>query len=241
MSAAELVPVALTVLAASVVQGMTGFAFALVAMGILPALIGLRDAIVLLMVLGIAGNLIQLAVLRGGWDRRDLVYLWLGAGVGLPLGVAVQARELPGLARILGLVLATYSLWQWRRRPTPRGPRHAAGGIAAGALGGLLGGALGTSGPPIVIWGQLRQWSPDRARATQVAYFATTGAVQLGLYARGDMVAPAVLTAAGGLLPVLVAGLFGGMWIGRRLDARRFRQVVLVILLVLGVRLVIAG
>ena len=40
-----------------------------------------------------------------------------------------------------------------------------------GFFAGILGGAYNTNGPPVVIYGSLRKWSPATFRATLQGYF----------------------------------------------------------------------
>src|ERR1700739_3270567 len=44
-------------------------------------------------------------------------------------------------------------------------------GWVFGFVAGILGGAYGVNGPPLVIYGSLRRWSPEHFRATLQGYF----------------------------------------------------------------------
>ena len=100
--------------------------------------------------------------------------LVLAAAAGTPLGLwflkgAHDAAVQIVLASVIG-AFAAYSLLRPRRH-------HVRGGIStavAGFCAGVLGGAYNTNGPPIVIYGSLRGWEPERFKATLQGFFLPT-------------------------------------------------------------------
>src|SRR6266481_2734540 len=74
---------------------------------------------------------------------------------------------------VLGLVLVGYGVYNLL---TPRAPylQHEKYAFPFGFIAGILGGAYNTSGPPVVIYGTLRRWSPEYFRATMQCYFFFT-------------------------------------------------------------------
>lgn len=241
---------ALAVLFAATIQGMVGFAFALVSMGLLPQLLGggpdgLRQAVCVTMVLGNIGNLMQVAQYRRQLSLTNIGPLLAGAAIGLPYGVSLQARGTPGLVQGLGAVLIAFSAYQLvsqlRGGEPTRTPIATGWGYLAGLAGGVLGGALGTSGPPIVIYCALRRWDPDVVRGTQVSYFAISGAAQIALYAHRGLLDGPTLIGSLALLPVVPVGLWLGWRLTQGLDATGFRRLVLVLLALLGARLIASG
>lgn len=90
---------------------------------------------------------------------------------GIPLGLLLLDSGHQRVARaLLGLVIAGFSCWSLARRH-PIALRHDSRALlaACGFSAGVLGGAYGMNGPPLVIYGSLRQWSPQQFRATQQA------------------------------------------------------------------------
>ena len=52
----------------------------------------------------------------------------------------------------------------------------------AGFLAGVLGGAYGMNGPPLVVYGAMRRWSPQHIRATLQGYFLPASIVAMAGY-----------------------------------------------------------
>ena len=58
--------------------------------------------------------------------------------------------------------------------------------FVCGFLSGIFGGAYGLNGPPLVVYGNLRQWSAKYFRATLQAYFLPVSLLSvIGYYAKG--------------------------------------------------------
>ena len=75
---------------------------------------------------------------------------------------------------MLGLVLVAFGLYNIIRPklPTPGSEKLS---YVFGFVAGILGGAYNTNGPPAVIYGALRDWSPESYRATLQEYFISDG------------------------------------------------------------------
>ena len=117
------------------------------------------------------------------------------------------------------------------------------GGTAAdagiGILNGALGGATGFAGIVATIWCQVRGWPKDQQRAVfqpvAVGIFAMT-ALWIGL--QGAWTAETIRLFLFGL-PVLLAGTWIGLKLYGYLDEARFRQVVVVCVLISGAVLIL--
>jgi uncharacterized membrane protein YfcA len=103
-----------------------------------------------------------------------------------------------------------------------------------GFVAGIFGGAYGMNGPPLVIYGSLRRWSPEHFRATLQGYFLPASLVGLlgywlaGLWVR-DVTHYYLLS-----LPVALAAIVLGRWINRRIEAHSFLVCVHLGLIVVG-------
>lgn len=99
--------------------------------------------------------------------------LLAATAVGIPLGLMVLTRAhaqstKAGLGILLLIFAASSLLWP-RALHMQRESRPLL--LVAGFLAGVLGGAYGMNGPPLVVYGSLSGWSPQRFRATLHAYF----------------------------------------------------------------------
>ncbi|SDJ56999.1 sulfite exporter TauE/SafE family protein [Streptomyces indicus] len=229
MTVTTLVVLALTVAAASFVQGSSGLGFALIVApvaGILDP--GLLPVFVL-------ASMIPLNVYVA-WRERDALDL-RGAGwitvariAATPGGLAllwlIPDRSLGlfvGLATVLAAVVSLLA------------PAFAPGRsayVAAGAVTGLTETATGVGGPPLALVYQHRP--PAELRATVALCFLVGElASLLLLFATGEGHA-ADLGWALALLPAIAVGAWLSRLVHHRFDARRMRLFVLVFALVSG-------
>lgn len=108
-----------------------------------------------------------------------------------------------------------------------------------GFLVGILGGAYNTSGPPIVIYGTLREWSPERFRATLQGYFFPTELIILVMNAIYGLWTKEVLRYYLISLPFIIIAAFLGGIFNRGLSGKRYNPLIYSLLIVLGLLLVI--
>lgn len=167
--------------------------------------------------------------------------LWLigptlaGIPLGLLLLTHLPEREVKS---VLGALIIAFSAFCLLRASAPewKTDRHAwIFGFAAGALGG----AYGMNGPPLVIYGSLRRWSPQHFRATLQAYFFVASIVGMAGYAIAGLWTAQVTTTFSWSLPGIVLATFLGRAANRRLHPERFLRWVHVGLLLIGAVLVV--
>ncbi|HEY9887311.1 MAG TPA: sulfite exporter TauE/SafE family protein, partial [Candidatus Obscuribacterales bacterium] len=165
----------LIIFVTTVVSATFGFGSALFAMPILTLLSGLATATPLC---GFVGPTISGLILAQNWRLVDLASAWrlvVTTLVGIPVGVAL-VKYAPGslVARALGVFLVSFGLYRLvnGRLVQLTSARWA---LPIGFIAGVLGGAYNTNGPPIVVYGEMRRWSPTEFRATLQGYFLPTG------------------------------------------------------------------
>ena len=228
-------------LAAGFTQGATGFGFGLVVMSVLPHVMDVREAVPLVSVFGLVLTVVMLWRYRAHVSPRRFLPVLAGVAVGTPLGAlylrSIDPRVVTGTLGAFLLVYATASLLAERgkRDATPEVRIGRRWGPLAGLLGGLLGGAFNTGGPPIIVYATARGWDAGTFKANLQVLFLFNTATQLALFASWGLLTPEILRLDLIGMPVLLAGLFVGMWATTRLDAVRFRRLVLALLVVFGV------
>jgi uncharacterized membrane protein YfcA len=127
---------------------------------------------------------------------RSAVTLLVPTVFGIPLGLfmltsAHQEWVKAGLG-ILIVLFATYSLLSTATLRLDRENQPLL--LLSGFLAGILGGAYGMNGPPLVIYGSLRGWSPQHFRATLQAYFLPASILGMAGYWSVSIRASAPLT-----------------------------------------------
>jgi uncharacterized membrane protein YfcA len=227
--------------AASLVAGLSGFAFGLIAAAAWLHFLTPMQTATLIIAFGLLVQGISVWKLRHALDWRRLWPFVLGAAIGVPLGVAIldwaDARQVQiGVGAFL-VVYGVYSL----ARPT-LGPVHVGGAAldsGVGFLNGVLAGVTGLAGILVVIWCGLRGWPKDVQRGVfQPAGVATFAMTALWLGAKGAIATDTLTLFLLGL-PVLLAGTWLGLKLYGRIDEAGFRRIVLVLLLLSGFMLVV--
>jgi len=227
------------------VQSTTGFGFALLLSPAAFAALDPVEAVMTLLVLGLALNLAVLFE-RGRpehVDWRGLAPVLLWALPGLAVGAVALTRLSKEVLQVaVGLAVMAAAAWQWRRRrlrATPELPAAAA--PAAGFVSGLLTTSISVSGPPIVLWLEARGAHPEEFRASLAASFLalnlTGGAILLATEGELAIEAGTVLP----LLALVVAGYALGAVAFRRLDRERFFTLALALVAATGAASVVAG
>jgi uncharacterized membrane protein YfcA len=178
---------------------------------------------------------VLLAVITATRDRghirwRTALGMLAAVVAGLPLGLVLM-RLLDDrwlTIFIAGAVLACSAL-VWRNPQLPHG--YPTIGLA-GLLAGVLSTAAGPSGPPLVAAFQTMGYGQRELRATIAAVFSAGGVLSIGGFAAtGALTGTAVLVGSVATPSVLVGWRVGNILFDR-IDGGRFRQAVLVVLLI---------
>lgn len=213
--------------------GGAGFAFALAASAIWLHAIDPVQTTALIVACGSLLHLTLVWPIRRSIDGPRLAPFLIGALVGVPIGVVVLTQvDASPLKLALGVGLAAYGLYALL---APRLPQVSFGGVFANAgvgfAGGVLGGLGGYSGVLPTIWTQLRGWPKEMARGVYQPYILFAHLLTLitvgfvGIEPRSWLL---IILA----LPPLALGAWVGFQIYGRLNERRFKQ--LLSLMILG-------
>jgi uncharacterized membrane protein YfcA len=229
--------IAVTFLLAGLVKGVVGFGLPTVALAILTATIGLKEAMVLMLAPAFVTNVWQ-GFAPGGLGavlRRFWPLLATGA-IGTVAGASVLARAdaalLPGMLGVLLCVYATISIAA--PRLPPPGDRECWLSPVVGATSGVLTGLTGTFVIPSVLYFQSLAMERDVMIQTMGVWFlVATASLGVALGAQGLMPADLSALSAAALVPAL-AGMWLGQRIRRNLSEARFRRVFFSALLLLG-------
>ena len=233
-------PVVLAVLFVSTfVRSAFGFGEALIAVPLLALIMPVTVAAPVAVLISIT---VAVVVLVQDWrhvEVRSAGWLVAATLVGTPLGLLLLTRVAEGIVKaVLGLIILAFSLYSLfgRHRPALDDDRLA---WTFGFGAGVLGGAYGMNGPPLVMYGTLRGWSPQRFRATLQGYFLPASLMAMAGYALAGLWKPAVTHYYLVALPAVVVGIVLGTLAAGRMDARTFLRCVHLGLVVVGCLLVL--
>jgi uncharacterized membrane protein YfcA len=223
----------------AIASGGAGFAFAITAAAFWLHVLDPARATLLVVACSVLLQFGTIWPLRHYIERRRVWPFIAGGLVGIPIGVRLLAHTDPALLKMaLGWFLAAFGSYVLA---APRLPVVTAGGRAADAVvgfaGGILGGLGGYSGVLPTIWTQLRGWPKDVARGVYQPFIIVAQLVTLVLVGIVALDRATVLLFLA-TLPPMAAGAALGWNLYGRLDDRRFRQMLAVLLVVSGLTLV---
>jgi uncharacterized protein len=230
--------VGLVVFLAVFTQSLSGFGSALVAMSLLPAIIGIHVATPLVALVGFTLEIVLIIRYRQSLDVRAIWRIVLAALVGIPVGVYFLSNADEKLSlTLLGVVLTGYAVYALLglKMPNLNGPVWA---YLAGLFGGLLGGAYNTSGPPVIVYADCNRWPPDAFKSNLQGYFVIISVIVVASHAMNGNFTSQIWHLFWWTIPSIVIGLIAGLSLDRWLNPLLFRRLVLVLLLVMGIRLI---
>ena len=237
MGTSDLLILVLGLGVAGLVKGGTGMGLPLVATPILAGVFGPKAAVVIVTIPIFAANSMLLVQ---GWRRMDvlrgIVPIIVASAIGTAIGVNLLALlDQRTFAILISLMVAVFLLRGDRLIGDDPGARRARIlGPVVGFVGGVLQGTTSIASPLIGSFFHARKMDRHDYVVVLAAIFELNALIQLvgysllGLYTP-DIVAIGLI----GLVPTLLA-LMAGIYFRSRLDQARFRQLI-VVLLVLSV------
>lgn len=213
-----------------------GFGDALLAMPLLTLTIGIKTATPLVALVSLT---IAISILIHSWREVDVTAvrrLVLSSLAGIPFGLALlKAAPESFVQAVLGLLLISFGLYNLIAPRLPATERKELAYVA-GYIAGVLGGAYNTAGPPIIIYGTLCRWPPERFRATLQGFFLSSLFIVIG-HGLAGLWTSDVLELYGYALPIVMFAIFLGGRLNKSLPRGQFDRFVYLVLVVMGVLL----
>ena len=237
MGTSDLLILVLGLGVAGLVKGGTGMGLPLVATPILAGVFGPKASVVIVTIPIFAANSMLLVQ---GWRRMDvlrgIVPIIVASAIGTAIGVNLLALlDQRTFAILISLMVAIFLLRGDRLIGDDPGARRARIlGPTVGFVGGVLQGTTSIASPLIGSFFHARKMDRHDYVVVLAAIFELNALIQLIGYSLLGLYTPDIL-AIGllGLVPTLLA-LMAGIYFRSRLDQARFRQLI-VVLLVLSV------
>ena len=241
--APPLIPLLAGAVIGGFVQGLSGFAYGLVALAVWAWVMEPQVAGPMVVFGSLVGQVLALRTIRRGFDPGRTWPFLAGGVLGIPLGVlALEAIDPLGFKAALGAFLVLWCPAMLLLRQPPRitwGGRWADG--AAGFGGGVGGGIGGLTGPVPILWATLRGWPPDEQRSVFQAYNLGMHALIMAAYIASGTVTAAFLPLFAAVVPAMVIPAWLGARLYRRISPAAFRQLVLGLLTASGVAMLAAS
>lgn len=221
---------------AGFVQGVSGFAFGMVAMSFWAWVLEPQVAAALAVCCSLAGQILAAFSVRRGAHWPQLLPFVLGGLAGIPVGLWLlpQLNMLwfkAGLGALLLIWCPTMLLMQ-RLPPITHGGRVA--DAVAGWAGGVLGGLGGFTGTIPTLWCSLRRFPKDTQRAVIQNFNLSMLCVVALLYVERGLITGPVLHWLAWLPPAMLVPAWLGMHTYKGMSEAAFRQLILVMLTLSG-------
>ncbi len=234
----DLFPILIILFCSSLIRSTFGFGDALIAMPLLAFFLELRVATPLVALIAFT---LGILILLGNFRHIEIRCAWrliLSSAFGIPIGLLLLKGSFENLLKIvLAILIMAFALYQLFQPRLPRIRERNA--FWFGFIAGILGGAYNTNGPPVIVYGTLRRWTPQSFRATLQGYFVTTSLFILMGHALGGLWTAEVLQIYLLAIPILLLALFGGRHIHQRIPAAKFNRYIYGLLICIGLALLI--
>lgn len=224
---------------ATLIRSTFGFGEALVAVPLLALMMPIEVAapVAALVSITVAG-----VIIAQDWHHvhfRSAGWLFLSTLFGTPLGLLLLTVVAAQIVKaILGFVIVAFSTYSMisRKQIVLKDDRLS---WIFGFAAGILGGAYGMNGPPLVVYGALRGWSPQHFRATLQGYFLPASLAGMTGYWLAGLWIPTVTQYYLLALPVVLVAIFLGRAISQRISGRTFLLYIHIGLVVAGITLLV--
>lgn len=226
--------------AAGFVQGLTGFAFGLIALAFWAWVLEPQIAGPLVVLGSALGHVFSLARARRGFDLKRMLPMLAGGIIGVPFGVELLRHVNAETFKLgIGALLLIYCPTLLLSHKVPALARAGAGADAAvGAASGVLGGLGGLSGALSTLWCSLRGWDRDAQRAVFQSFNFAMQIATLCTYAVTGIITQDLLRDFAVAAPAIVIPAFIGGRLYARFSDLGFRRAVLVLLTLSGLVLI---
>src|SRR2546430_2476673 len=216
---------ALALLCAGFVQGLTGFGFGLVSMSLMPLVIGVKQAAAVSTVFSILATVTTFVRHYRDYNwRRGLTFL-ASVCLGVPVGVYFLDRGSESmLLRVLGIIMILFAAREFLMRQEPR---HIPSllTVPLGLFSGTLSGAFNLGGIPTAAYAYAHPWSRGQIMAYLQVMITLSCALRIVFYSKFGYFKEITF----GQAVLLIVPLYAAIWLGHltlsKIDTKHMRMV----------------
>lgn len=231
----------ISILLASLVQGITGFGFALIAVPLLSLFIPeLRNITPIIVIYSFLTNIIVLYKTKQYIDLKKILPLVIFGILATPIGTYILLYvNVNTLKIIVGAIITVTALAMLKNYKINIKNQNISYGVV-GLLSGLLNGSTGLSGPPVVLLLTNQNTNKDVFRANLTFYGITTNIFAIILFVSEGIINNSVINFKVLYLPALIIGVFYGIKISSKINETLFKTITIYLILILGLYTVIS-
>ncbi|MCS2157909.1 sulfite exporter TauE/SafE family protein [Scandinavium sp. H11S7] len=215
-----------------------GFGGGLTTMPLITLLLPVKMAAPMSVIVGTATALYATWLSRKETDWKSAAVLIAFSLLGIPVGLYALSYLPDHIMKVgLGAFLIIYSFYSLF---IPRLPVYDKRWIAApmGVVAGALGAAFSTNGPPVVIYGMLRNLGPAAFRGTLNAFFTANNIAIIGGLVTGGILTISTIKLVMFCIPTMILGSIVGQYVHKRIPVSVFRIMVFILLIASGAMLI---
>jgi uncharacterized membrane protein YfcA len=235
--------VALGAMVAGFVQGLSGFAFGMVAMSFWAWGVEPHMAAAMSVFGSLTGQLLAAFTVRRKFHLATVLPFLIGGVVGIPIGVSLLPKLDVTLFKLcLGCILVIFCpvmLFSTRIPPIRHGGRVA--DAVVGAIGGILGGIGGFTGIAPTLWCTLRGFDKDKQRVVIQNFNLGALLVTMGVYIGTGMITRDMLPMFAIVAPAMLIPTLIGTRVYIGISDQTFRRIVLTLLTCSGLAMLAAS
>lgn len=222
---------------AATVRATFGFADALIAMPLLSLFISIKVATPLVAAMGLLVSIVIIIQDRQKVFIPGIFRLILFTVLGIPIGLLYLKNTSEDLVKIvLAIVLLSFSIYKLLK-PNLLHLKNEKLAPFIGIFSGILGGAYNTNGPPIIIYGTLRNWPPENFRAILQGVFLPTNFFIVTGHILGGLWTSEVVNYSLYSLPVILTSIFLGSKLNKVIPTERFQKYIFILLILVSLLL----
>ena len=224
---------------ATLSQTVAAFGAPLINMPFMIEWLGVQVATPVSTFVGLLTSIIVLIYYREDFDPRAVANLLFPAILGVPVGVyALNWLDFRVVKVVLGIIVLAFAIYSILK-PTMPALKGAGWAYIFGFIAGVTGGAYNITGPIIVVYAAFRQWPPNAFRSNlQGMYLVTNTFILISHWVNGNLT-PTFWHASLWAIPGMLLAIVCGIYLGNRINVQRFRQLILLLLIVSGINLIL--
>ena len=226
---------ALVVVVATVLQSITGFGFALVAVPLFLLFHDPHTAVLLNLMISFASQIFLTLQVKEDILKPTVRNLYLGSLLGLLPGLYIFLTFDVGILKLIISAICVAFAGSLLMNIAPKGIKGTRAELMIGAVSGSLSSSVGMPGPPIVLFFNQMELPKHQFRATSALYFTLLYPSTLLLMALAGSIRLETVYLALSLFPFTFAGKNLGYRIFSRVSQQQFQKGIPVVVIAAAV------
>jgi uncharacterized protein len=234
---AQTIGVLVIIFISTFVGSTFGFGLGLISMPLLALIIDLKTATPLMAVIAVT---ISVFIFAANWRKVKFRNIWkiiIASLVGVPIGLFFLKGTGDTIMKVvlasMIILFALHSIFS-RINMSLKAEWPA---YLVGVLSGLLSSAYNMGGPPLIIYGNLKRWSPSNFRVTMYSFFLIGGIFVVTSHFLAGLITEQVTHYYLLSLPIIVFTTGVGGFLNRRIPTEKFHRFIHFFLLLIGMSL----